>query len=399
MDWRTPLAVTMFIQTILSLLSRVIPTIAPTLLPQAGLDPSLVGLFDAMNTIGAMIFLVAGTPLIRHSGNIRTLQIGLLLGVAGLGLLVFPFWLPIALMNLLCGCGYGTSAPAGSDLLLRYSPAHRRTLIFSIKQAAVPLAGIVAGVALPFFVAHTGLPGTIAILMLVTLASALLVQPVRDKLDRDRDPRQPLGFNIFLSAGNLSAPFRCVARSPRLVQMSFVAFCNSVGQGVIYAYLITYLVASLHFDLQVAGTIFAVLQVSGVVGRVLLGWLADRFNASMAILRASSLTSALAVAAFAFSSAAWPPAAFILLASISGLACASWAGICLAEAARAALPGEVSEATSGVTLVYYIGFVIGPVLFAGLLGLSDSYRLGLLITAALTACGALRLAVRPRQGG
>jgi predicted MFS family arabinose efflux permease len=386
-----PLAATMFIQTVLSLLNRVIPTIAPTVLPQAGLDPSLVGLFDAMNTTGAMIFLVAGTPLIRHSGNIRTLQIGLLLGVVGLGLLVFPFWLPIAMMNLLCGCGYGTSAPAGSDLLLRYSPPHRRTLIFSIKQAAVPIAGIIAGIALPFLVEHTGMSGTIAVLMVATFASAVLVQPVRERLDQDRDPCQPLGFNIFLSAGNLMTPFRCVARSARLMQMSFVAFCNSFGQSVIFAYLITYLVSGLHFDLQVAGTIFACLQVSGVVGRVLFGWLADRFSASMAILRISSLTSALAVAVLAFSSADWPPAAFILLASVSGMACASWAGICLAEAARSAPSGAVSEATSGVTLVYYIGFVLGPVLFAALLALSDSYRFGLLITAALTACGALRL--------
>jgi predicted MFS family arabinose efflux permease len=253
----------------------------------------------------------------------------------------------------------------------------------------VPIAGIIAGFALPFLMEQVGLPATILILMVITVLSTLAVQPVRDQLDGERDSHQPLNLRIFLAPSNVLAPFRTLVQTPRLLPMSFIAFCNSIGQSVLFAYLITYMVSDLHYALRTAGTVFAVLQVSGIVGRLALGWLTDRLDASNGILRISSLTSALTIACLAFSASDWPVWAFFLIASVGGIACCSWAGICLAEVARAAPRHQVSEATSGVTLIYYIGYVIGPLVFAALLSLSGSYRIDLLIVATLTALGAL----------
>lgn len=73
--WVFPLLATMLIQMILALLSRVIPTLAPALLPLTGLNASAVGYFDALNTGAAMAFLVGGHPLIRRSGPISDLAV------------------------------------------------------------------------------------------------------------------------------------------------------------------------------------------------------------------------------------------------------------------------------------------------------------------------------------
>src|SRR5215204_2541778 len=73
---------------------------------------------------------------------IRALQIGLGLGGVGVALLALPFFAAPILASFLIGLGYGPSTPAGSDVLQRYAPARHRNLIFSIKQAGVPVGGV-----------------------------------------------------------------------------------------------------------------------------------------------------------------------------------------------------------------------------------------------------------------
>src|SRR3546814_19331100 len=54
------------------------------------------------------------------------------------------------------GLSNGTANPAGSEVLQRYSPPGKRNLIFSIKQAGVPLGGVIAGLAIPAMVISVG---------------------------------------------------------------------------------------------------------------------------------------------------------------------------------------------------------------------------------------------------
>src|SRR5690606_23034631 len=56
----------------------------------------------------------------------------------------------------LMGLSGGVTTPAGSEVLQRYSPPEKRNLIFSIKQAGVPLGGVMAGLAIPAVVALAG---------------------------------------------------------------------------------------------------------------------------------------------------------------------------------------------------------------------------------------------------
>ena len=76
-----------------------------------------MGVFSGLGTLGSIVFLAIGTPLIRRFGPIRSLQAGLLLAGLGLVLLTPPSWLAILAANILIGIGYGPSAPAGSDIL------------------------------------------------------------------------------------------------------------------------------------------------------------------------------------------------------------------------------------------------------------------------------------------
>src|SRR5262245_10927625 len=147
--WFGALAATLTAQTAASFLSRLIPTLAPVLILEAGFTPTFIGALTANVAFGSMLFLLAGYPLVRRAGPVRALQLGLLLGIAGTGLLAAPSWLGAILASLLIGLGYGPSTPAGSEILQHHAPARHRTLVFSIKQAGVPLGGVAAGLLLP----------------------------------------------------------------------------------------------------------------------------------------------------------------------------------------------------------------------------------------------------------
>ena len=60
---------------------------------------------------------------------------------------------------------------------------------------------------------------------------------------------------------------------PRLTALS-VSF--AVCQGCLFSFTVTWLVETRGMGLVQAGSIFAVMQVAGVVARIFLGWIADR---------------------------------------------------------------------------------------------------------------------------
>src|SRR5689334_5935071 len=150
--WVGPLVSTVTIQTTQSFTSRLVPTVAPVLTAAMGLPTESIGAMQALSMAGSILFLTVGMPYIRRFGPIRALQGGLLFCGAGLALLVVPLVPVIALANILMGVGYGPAAPAGSDILLRHAPPAHRTLIFSLKQAGVPVGGVCAGLILPWMV-------------------------------------------------------------------------------------------------------------------------------------------------------------------------------------------------------------------------------------------------------
>jgi MFS family permease len=90
----------------------------------------------------------------------------------------------------------------------------------------------------------------------------------------------------------------------------------------------------------------------------------------------------------------WPRWAILLAAGATGLAATSWNGIYLAEIARVAPPGRVGDATSGASILTFLGYVLGPATLGFLVWYTDSYRLAFVLMAALPAA-ALALLRRP----
>jgi MFS family permease len=385
--WVWPLVATLAMQTASAFLGRLVPTIAPVLTAATALPEESIGYFAALSTVGSMAFLMIGHPLIRRYGPVRTLQAGMLLGGFGVVMLAAPHWGWVLVANIVLGLGYGPSAPAGSDILLRHAPAAHRTLIFSLKQAGVPMAGVLAGLSLPWLVERMDWRLALALVSLLPLATALAVQPIRASVDAGRDPGQPVNLGHLFSPATMLGPLRMTLASPVLRRLTVAGCCFSIGQGSLVAFLVTYLVHRLGFDLVQAGAIFAVMQATGIVGRIALGWLSDRWGSGLRTLFINAVAACLTVVAMALTTPDWSFTALMVLSGIAGITVTSWNGVHLAEIARLSPAGRVSEATSGATLVTFAGYVIGPAGFAVVLALTDSYPATFMVVAASCLVG------------
>jgi nitrate/nitrite transporter NarK len=271
---------------------------------------------------------------------------------------------------------------AGSDVLRRYSPAGQQNLVFSLKQAGVPIGGVLAGLLLPWLDARLAVGWTLAVCAALVLGTSAAIQPLRRQLDTTRDPQQSIRLSLLLSPANLQRPLRALGHHPNLLRVAIAGACFGVGQGVWFTFLVSHLVVHRGLSLAAAGALFAVMLVVSTMARPLLGWVADRLGAGR-VLRASCVGSALATVALAFVSTAWPDWAVLLLVLAAGLTVSSWNGVQGAQAVQFARPGAVGEAATGAGLMIMIANVLGPALF-GLMAALGGFTLGFLVAAAIT---------------
>ena len=329
--------------------------------------------------VGSMVFLMGGGPLIRRLGSIRTLQWGLAISGIGLIALLVPSWIMAAGASILIGLGYGPSVPAGNDVLQRYAPQRHRGLIFSIKQAGVPLGGVIAGLVLPVLVDNFGWQSSLIFSGGLVILTLIAVQPMQRAIDATRDPNQPIGLDTLLSLSNLARPLATLRMAPDLARVGIAGGCLGAAQGAWLAFLVTYAVSKLTLTLAEAGLLFAVMQATGMGGRLVLGFIADRLQSGILALILVAVTSGLASFAFVLANPSWPLSVLVCVTALSGLSVTSWNGVQLSELARLAPPTQVADASAGGTVLVFVGFVLGPILFALLVGLTHRYELGYLL--------------------
>ncbi|MBM3596618.1 MAG: MFS transporter [Alphaproteobacteria bacterium] len=381
--WFWPLVVTALMQTESAYLSRAIPVVGPVITEAAGVGPEYIGYLTSMISLGTMWFLMAGGPMLRRLGPTRLLQCGAITGALAT-LAITTGNMPMLLLGaLFIGVGYGPSPPAGSDILSRNSPPGARSLIFSIKQSAVPLGGALAGLIVPTLTIAYDWRIAMVVSALLAFACALAVQPLRAGIDVTRNSEGSLGLAGFLSPRSLAAPFRAMRLSPLLWPLSYVGSCFAVVQGCLFAFHVTYLTTELGFSLAVAGFVFATMQIIGVFARVIMGWVADRLGSALRallLLSGASATMALATAAIG---SAWPVWLVTAVAAVTGFAAASWNGVYLSEVAHVVGSEHVGDATSGSTFFTFIGYVVGTSAFATAVAVNGSYALTFAIIAAM----------------
>lgn len=375
------LVATLTVQSLVAMALLTLPVVAPAVAQSLGISAAYVGLYVAIVYAGAMAASLMSGAAVRRFGAIRLSQVGLMLCSLGLFLCMVPSPWSMAAGAALIGLGYGPITPASSHLLARTTPAHRMSLIFSLKQTGVPLGGMLAGLIVPGLAGLTSWQIAFAIVGIANLICAVAIQPLCRDLDADRDLTQTLSFGT-----GLSGPLRLVFSHRSLAVLAAVSFLFSIAQLSLTTYLVTFLHDDLSVSLVKAGVMLAVAQAAGVVGRLLWGYVSDRYLGATRMLIVLALLIAVCAAASPFLERADSMVLTLIVLTLFGASAVGWNGVYLAEVARQAPVGMASVATGGTLSMTFLGVVVGPPVFGLIAALTGSYGLAyasLLVPAGL----------------
>ena len=363
-----------------------LPVVTPVVAKAIGVSTNYLGAYVALVYFAAMVATLLGGAAVKRWGAIRLSQAGLLSAAMGLFLCAIPHPLAIAIGALFIGAGYGPITPASSHLLIKTTPPEKLSFVFSVKQTGVPLGGMIAGALVPSLDIAIGWQLAFVSSGVSCVLCAWAVQPLRAGLDDDRDPTvKPSMLTSVVQ------PLRLIFEHPSLRALSMTSFLFAVCQMSLMAYLVTFLFEDLGWSLVAAGVALTVAQAGGVIGRILWGYVADRWLSPtmMLIVIALMLTfGAVGTALLRPDSSPW--ILFPVLV-IFGASAIGWNGVFLAEIARLAPAGQASVATGGTLCITFLGVVLGPPLFGVLAGILKSYGtsygvlglFGLIITVLL----------------
>jgi len=370
------LAITLAIQALVAMAVLTVPAMAPAVAARLQVSPSLVGGYIAVVYLGATIASLVSGPLVLRFGAVRVSQWGLLTCALGLALTsVASGTFGAALAAFITGLGYGPITPASSHLLARSTPPNRVSLVFSVKQTGVPLGGVLAGALVPPIAVAFDVPMALWAVCAGCLLCAAIAQPLCREFDADRQPDRKI------SVGGLGGPLKLVVGHPELRRLAAVSFVFSAIQMCLATYLVTYLNAELGHTLVAAGVALSVAQIGGVVGRVLWGWITDRWVRPILMLASLALLMATCSAMAAAIGVETPAMLILVLLAVFGASATGWNGVYLAEVARQAPAGLAGTATGGSLAFTFVGVVLGPLLFGGISDLSDTYRAGFIALA------------------
>ena len=387
-----PLLLTLVIQAMVAMALLSLPVVAPVVAQTLQVSPALVGLYVSVTYAGAMVATLMGGATVARMGAIRVSQWGLVLCALGLILCAVP-WLPSMVLGaVLIGLGYGPITPASSHLLARTTPKHQMSLVFSIKQTGVPLGSMLAGAVVPPLALLGNWQLSLVLVAVVCLLCAWVSQSLRAELDSDRQSDSAIRW------GNLIEPIRLVLAHRALLIMAFCSFLFSMVQLSLTTYLVTFLHDDLTYGLVAAGLALSVTQLGGMGGRVVWGFVADRWLGARRMLVLLASMMALGALVSAFLTIDTPQAVVIVILVGFGSSAIGWNGVYLAEVARRAPPGMASMATGGTLAFTFLGVVVGPPLFGALSGLFGTYRagfVGLMVMASVSGT-VLYFSHRPR---
>lgn len=387
-----PLTITLTIQAMVAMALLTLPTMAPKVAEAMATSPALVGIYIALAYVGAMVAsLVSGAAVARY-GPIRVSQLGLVFCAAGLALCAVPSFWCMGAGALLVGIGYGPITPASSHLLSRTTPAHRMSLVFSVKQTGVPLGAGLAGAIVPSLQLFAGWQAALLAVAAANLLCAVVSQPLRSEFDADRDRSR------HVALGNFLQPVQMVLTHANLRMLAACSFLFSIAQLSLTTYVVTFLTDSLAYGLVAAGALLTVSQVGAVIGRVMWGYASDRWFGArrmLAMLAALMALSTLATAALQHSA---PHVVVACVLFVFGACAVGWNGVYLAEVARQAPPGLAGVATGGTLAITFLGVVLGPPLFGAVSSAFGSYRAGFAALALPLVLCAIALLRRPGRG-
>ncbi|MGW2216060.1 MFS transporter [Nonomuraea sp. NPDC001684] len=317
--------------------------------------------------------IVAGRLLDRHDER-WVVGIGALVVAAALAAgSAAPGYVSLLVVLLVVGAGYSAIQPGGSKSVASWFDASERGLAMGIRQAGLPLGGVLAAFALPALASSFGWRSTLVAGALVALSGAVVFMAFHRR-PPDRRP-VPAASRVRLEL--LREPY---LKKIVLSGTSMVSVHSGVGVlTVLYLHEVTTM------DAASAALVYVAVQCAGALGRVCLAAWSDRHRSG----RYACVLTCLAAVIIGMTLLATPvgrsPVAACLLFVWLGFFGIGWYGPWVAYAAESAPPDHTGFALGLAMAVNQVAVVLAPPVLGLLTDLTGSFAPAWALLAALTA--------------
>lgn len=357
-----------------------------------GFDEATTGIIVTGFYLAAAVLAIPLGSLTERIGAGRAMRSGVLLSAAGCAVaatLVNSAW-QLGLLMVVLGATLPMVDTGAARAFTTTVPSDRRGIAFGIKEASVPLASLLAGLAVPLLATTVGwrvaflggvLVGPLAVVSLRLAVPAELRRGVEGAGARGGTDRTRSAPNDGRAPGSRTVPSRPRLRpAVRLLAASFAL--SGAGAAAVVTFLVPAATAG-GMSSANAGLTLAIASAGGIVARLAAGVIADRRPSTLGpVLVLAMLAGAVGTAALASEP---PGVAFVIVALVTLTAGWGWTGLGFAALTQVVPHAPATAAGAGI-LGLALGGTLGPTLF-GQLAARGSYSLAWTVIAAVFLAG------------
>lgn len=262
----------------------------PVLHDREGLSLAAAGAVAAAPTVGVMCTLVLWGLLTDRRGERLVLVLGLTLSTL-LGAAAVATRGPVALavVLFLAGAAAASTNAASGRVVVGWFPPHRRGLAMGIRQMSQPVGVGIAAISMAVLADRVGVRAALLVPVAACALAAVTVAVV--VLDPPRPPA---------SAARAPNPYR---RDGFLARIHGVSMLLVVPQFVVWTFALVWLVQDRGWSPAAAGTLVALAQVGGALGRIGAGQLSDVVSSRLRPLRWVTVAAAVVMLALGLTTA------------------------------------------------------------------------------------------------
>ncbi|MED0661090.1 MFS transporter [Bacillus smithii] len=323
--------------------------------------------------------------------GISSLLLGLTMGAT----LLSHHYIYLIMILMIVGAWYGASQPGGSKAIVHWFPVKERGLALGIRQTGIPLGGAIAAASIPWLSIHFGVSTAILVQSGLAIVSGFLflllyqdAEPAKSESENQKDPEEKENW-------------KSICFNKTLYPVFFVGVSLVSLQFILVAHFMGFLTNELKVSLTKAGLYLAVVQVSGMLGRVVLAWVSDNWLKGN---RVRPLILCIVMAMASIFSLLWldEGVSSWLLVGISivlGFFGMGWYSLYIVYVSENGPEDQIAYTVSiGLTL-NQIAIIAAPVLFGLIVDWQKSYTIAWIFLMMIIASGGLMLLKLPSKSG
>lgn len=335
------------------------------------INEASLGLITSGAFAGAMAVSLISGMIVDRLGPHRTLRISY--GFIALGSLLAFFSITygeLVAAYFIIGFGYGMVTPAtNTSIMDHYYPDHASPMGF--KQSGVPMGTILAAIVLPLIVLNYSLRIAFFILFIVSGIIALLIRGERNYNTEHEGSRGAL------------RDMHQVFHSRILILVSIITAFLSWGQQSIFTYFVQYMHFGLGYYKLLAETLFIVLLLGSVLGRIVWPLLTQRLFGGHRVKNYSLIMVLTGIAFVALPLITGSVFLSGLMAVVMGFTAVAWNSNYVTMISEIAPKGKVGIYSGTSMMIISFGSILGTPISGYMIDASNGVYLYMWVTLGI----------------